>query len=166
MNIFDFVRYRRGSLYIMPHTMHLNHILKVVFLVLTIQYFFKAKTRVLLLTHARSGLNGISLDGYLQEIRGDPLEEFIRQDMERWRVLAIENSCSTLYEKSEQREYILSMLTKVYTSTKPARAATARDIESGSPSTCNMRSENIVIAMLGIAFVVIIIIVIVLAFRG
>ena len=60
-----------------------------------------------MLTHADSTLQNISLDGYLSEIEGDPLHEFITKDL-RGNVLAVNNSAETVYEQQRQREDILN----------------------------------------------------------
>ena len=73
-----------------------------------------ARRCLLLLTHASDALRGKSLSDYLSEMAGDPLHDLIYTCMDKGRVMAIDNACSTVYESRLQRQMISRMIKAAY----------------------------------------------------
>ena len=60
------------------------------------------------LTHADSALQMTTLNGYLEEIRGDPLHRLLTGDL-KGNILAINNTANTEYERQRHQRAVFSV---------------------------------------------------------
>ena len=72
-------------------------------------YIVKSGNFVVALSHADSALQSTTLEGYLNEITGDPLHTFLTGDA-KGKVIALNNAAETDYQGDEHRQALLSRI--------------------------------------------------------